>query len=220
MASGGMNMIFGSPQFGSFINYGGVIIWIVIAILFFSVLAFIVLRLMRYKHPVLGFEVVGDAVQLFKDRAALIKDTENKKAFQFKLLKQKAILPPPPADAYVFDRRGKKAVMIGKISPTDFIYMRPSAELVKGEADLAPIKQDVLFWYVQLLKKTQEKYTKELKWYQNPVVISLATLAMCIVLIIVTFKYNATAAASMAQAGQAAGIAIVETAKSTVGQVV
>ena len=149
--------VFNSFQFGSFINYGYYVIWGLIFIAIAGAIAYLVLIFIKYKHKVRVLEVVGDAIQEHNDKAALVKDKDTKKAYEFCLLKGKAKLPPPPADAYIFDKRGKKIVYVAKISPTDYIYARPSVDLTKREVNLIPIPQDQLFWMANMIEKDGEK---------------------------------------------------------------
>ena len=239
----GLEGLFGSVQFGSFIGYG------YYAVIFIAVLAvvipivYFIMILIWYNQTVVGFEIVGDAVQLFRDKAALLKDKDTKKVFQFKLLKKKAVLPPPPANSYIFDRRGRKAVMLAQISPTDFVYIKPqpsdiplsvedkkvvedlqakysyvrvSEKITKKEVNLVPIEQDTLFWYVNMLERQNEKYANKPKWYENPYILGLGCMAICLIILIITFKY----AGSWQATAKETALELVEQSKGLVGQVV
>lgn len=218
--AGKLDGLFGSMQFGSFINYGYYIILLIIICVVGIVISYFVLMILKYKHRVRILEVVGDSLQESKDRGALLKDSKTKKAFEFKLLKGKVELPPPPADAYIMDKRGKKILYVAKISPTDYIYAKPSHDLTKKEANLIPIDQDTLFWYVNKMEHQNEKYRHDMKWYQNPVVMFWGTLGITLVILILTFKFAGQANASWQATAASTANQIINAAKSSVGQVV
>lgn len=239
----GLNGIFSSPQFSQVMGYSNYIIYLFFGMIIFGVLAYFVLVMMRYKHKVRILEVVGDALQESNDRGALLKDKQTNKAFQFRLLKNKCVLPPPPANAFIFDKRGKKVLYVAKISPTDYIYVKPDAQdvplnetdknflegitsrysyitvsdqLVKKETSLIPIEQDVLFWYINQLEHDNEKYSNKVSWWQNPYVMGIATLAIVMVILIITFKY----AGSWQATAKSTALELMNAGKGYVGQVV
>ena len=202
--------------FSGFINYGYYFIWFAIGGVILGFILYFVLVSMRFKHRVRVLEVVGDAIQEYNDRGALLKDKETKKAFQLRLLKGKCILPPPPADSYIFDKKGKKVLYVAKISPTDYIYARPSVNLTKREIELTPVPQDQLFWMVNMIEKDGEKYSKQVQWWQNPYILGLGTMAICLIILILTFKYSST----WHDTAHSTALSLMEAGKGYTGQVV
>jgi len=213
---GGADALFSTVQFGSFLNYGYYIIYLILGAVVFGAIAYFVLVMLKYKHKVRILEVVGDSIQEFQDKAAMLKDKNTKKAFQLKLLKGKTVLPPPSADAYIFDKRGHKVLYVAKISPTDYIYCKPSMDLTKKEATLIPLEQDSLFWYVNQMEHDNDKYAEKMVWWQNPYVLGLGTMAICLIILIITFRYAGTWQATAKESA----LALMEAGNGYIGQVV
>lgn len=211
----GIESLFSSVQFGSFVGMGYSIITYGAVILALAGLGYFIYWIMRYNIPILGLEVVGDAIKIFKDRGALIKDKSGK-FYQFRLLKKRVDLPVPAADAYVFAKGNKKCVMVSQISPTDFRYVKVSKDITHNEISLVPIDQDVLNWYANTMERQNDKYQKEMKWYQNPAMIGLGTLVICLIILIITFKY----AGGWQETAKATAVSIMQESKGMIGQVV
>jgi hypothetical protein len=215
-----LDAIVSNVNFGKFIDFGYTAIWALVFIVVVVVVAYFVLIILKYKHKVRVLEVVGDAVQERPDKGALLKDRNTKKAYQFKLLKSKAVLPPFPADSCVFDKRGKKVVYIAQTSPTDFTYIKPNKNVALNEIELIPIPQDQLFWMANMIERDGEKYSKELKWYQNPAIMFWGTLGVTLVILILTFKFAGATWTTAQATAKSTSMEIINVAKSSIGQVV
>lgn len=201
----------------SLLNAGEWTVWMLVFGALAGGIIYLVIILQKYNVKVICLDTTAGGIQLRMRRGGLVSEDGSNK---FKLFGVKKSIHPPTAESHIFTKNGKKALLCAKIGPTDYIWLKPGIDKETKEANLTPMDQDTLFWYVNMLENENKKYAPDVKWWQNPHLMFWGTLVICFILIVLTFKYNQTWAESGGKIFESAVDRVDVIVKNTIGQVV
>jgi len=190
---GKLDLAFATRGFSTALDWGVYIFIFILVIGIIGIIAYVYFKFTQYNFRVRILDVVGGSFQEHTDRGGIRKTKGTSKGEGFKLSKdKKAFLPPPPAESIIFSKTGKKICYLAKISPTDYVWIKPNKIFKDKDAlvEFSPIPQDQLFWMATKIEEDEKKFAKKEAWYTNPYVMSFLTLGLCLVILIITFKYS------------------------------